>query len=112
MKKFLIAALTLSSLSAFAHYDVATTIAEIERNSNAVCSKVSQSRFSICSGGLSNGNIHDPRPLPATRSCYYNVTFKCLSNEGDFKVKLRVKEGPDLRTGRPVSRVVKVTYRR
>lgn len=92
--KFIVTALiALSSFSAFSA-DINTTIANIEADKNAVCSRTGVSAFNFCTG---------PETYEA-RVCWYSVKYSCYSTEGDFKVKLRVKESDRS------SKVTKVTY--
>lgn len=92
--KFIAATLiALSSFSAFSA-GIDTTIAKIEAQKDAVCSRTSISAFNFCTG-------------PATyeaRLCYYSVKYTCYSTDGDFSVKLRVRESSK------GTKVTKVSY--
>ncbi len=93
MKTLAALLITLSSFSAFSA-SVETTIAKIESDREAVCSRTNISAFNICTG-------------PATyeaRICYSTVTYSCYASDEDFTVKLRVR---DSQTG---SKVTKVTF--
>ena len=94
MKLFAATLIALSSSLAFSA-DISSTIAKIEADKDAVCSKTDISRFNICTG---------PETYEA-RLCWYSVTYKCYSNSSeDFSVKLRVRESQD------GSSVTKVTF--
>lgn len=77
MKKFMMASFCLIAFSAFAG-PVEDAVKEVEVERNAVCTRSSQSTFSKCFG------------QPAT--CFYNLKYKCLSNEGTFTLKVKVRE--------------------
>lgn len=93
MKFLAVALIALSSFSAFSA-GINSTIAKIESNKDAVCSRTGVSAFNFCTGPASY----------EARLCYYSVKYACYSTPGDFTVKLRVKESVK------GSEVTKVTY--
>ncbi len=77
MKNLFILGIACLSLNLFAG-PVEETVREIEIEKQARCSEVSRSVFSKCFG------------MPET--CFYNVKFHCLSNVGDFSLKVKVRQ--------------------
>lgn len=97
MKKFILALLTLSSVSAFAGSVIDATIRGIEAREGVQCYKVSESRLQVCLGMPSELAV-----------CRYSQTFDCMG-ESEFKVKLSIKTKPDSNGLRSTS-VTKVKY--
>lgn len=97
MKKFILALLTLSSVSAFAGSVVESTIRDIEAREGVQCYKVSESRLQVCLGMPSELAV-----------CRYSQTFDCMG-ESEFKVKLSIKTTPNSNGVRTTS-VTKVKY--
>lgn len=97
MKKFILALLTLSSVSAFASSAVESTIRGIEAREGVQCYKVGESRLQFCLGMPSELAV-----------CRYSQTFDCMG-ESEFKVKLSIKSKPDVR-GIRTTTVSKVKY--
>ena len=93
MKTLAALLITLSSFSAFSA-TVDQTIAKIEADREAVCSRTGISAFNLCTG---------PADYEA-RICYSTVTYSCYASDEDFTVKLRVR---DSQKG---SKVTKVTF--
>lgn len=85
--------ITLLSFSAFSA-SVDETIAKIETDREAVCSRTGISAFNFCTGPVSY----------EARICYSTVTYSCYASDEDFTVKLRVKES------QKESKVTKVTF--
>lgn len=77
MKKLIVLSLCAFSLNTFAG-PVEDAVKEVEVERNAQCSRQSRSTFSKCLG------------MPQT--CFYTVKYKCLSNEGVFGLKVKVRE--------------------
>lgn len=77
MKKLLLLSALILSSSAFAS-DLETTIKEIESDRNARCEKVDTS-MGVCFGPT-NMNV-----------CFYSVKFDCVSNDGNFSLKVKMK---------------------
>jgi len=77
MKNLFILVIACVSLNLFAG-PVEETVREIEREKQARCAEVSRSVFSKCFG------------IPET--CFYSVKFNCLSNVGDFFLKVKVRQ--------------------
>lgn len=97
MKKFILALLTLSSVSAFADSVVESTIRDIEAREGVQCYKVSESRLQVCLGMPSELAV-----------CRYSQTFDCMG-ESEFKVKLSIKTTPNSNGVRTTS-VTKIKY--
>lgn len=94
----LIATLLFSSLS-FAS-NIENKIKQVEAEYNARCEKVKTSG-SLCFGGSEYANV-----------CYYSVKYKCLSNDGDFVAKLKVKSTYDSVAQQRVTKVRKVKIKK
>jgi len=97
MKKFILALLTFSSVSAFAGSVIDATIRGIEAREGVQCYKVSESRLQVCIGMPSEEAV-----------CRFSQTFSCMG-ESEFKVKLSIKTKPD-RNGVRSTSVTKVKY--
>jgi hypothetical protein len=79
MKLALILMLSVFSMSVFAK-DLSEVIREIEVNRNAKCTE-GRTSFGLCLG-TGNG---------VSATCFYSVKFDCVSNEGDFSLKVKMK---------------------
>lgn len=77
MKKSFLVLLSFFCLNAFAG-PIEDAVKEIEVERNAICTRKSQSTFKKCFG----------QPM----TCLYNVKFTCVSNEGNFELKVKVIE--------------------
>jgi hypothetical protein len=84
MKYLVIAFISIFTTTAFAS-DLASTIKEIEMNKNAKCTQTSTS-MGVC----------------LTATCFYSVKFECVSNSGDFDLKVKMKSIPGKTTVRKV----------
>ncbi|GEM_PF-4701696 len=94
----LIASLLFASLS-FAS-SVENKIKQVEVENNARCEHVKTSG-SLCFGGSVQSNV-----------CFYTVKYNCLSNDGDFVAKLKVKSTYDLVAQKTVTKVRKVKIKK
>ncbi len=81
MKYILAAALVSFSFSSFAS-ELEDVVRKVEIEKNANCIKKSESPISMCFGQIP--------------TCLYNVKFKCISSEGDFKLKVKMKNYYDM----------------
>jgi hypothetical protein len=78
------------SFSSFAT-DLEEIVKRVESEKQATCTKKNVSPFSMCFGDI--------------RNCIYNVNYLCISHEGDFKLKVKMKEYYDISDGRIVTKV-------
>lgn len=104
MKYLTVALLSMLSLSAFAA-NINDTVARIEFEENAKCVRTGQSRFNFCTGGIGAGDSR-------YNTCFYTAKFDCVSNAGDFELKLKVKESYNFDTQKREARVRKVIIKR
>jgi hypothetical protein len=78
--------------SAFAS-DLSTTIKNIELENNAKCEKTAGPSLAVCSpGGM----------------CLYHVKYLCVSNNGDFNLKVKMKSFYNVQTNKREETVRKV----
>lgn len=77
MKKLFLIMIALMFSSLSYAKDLDTTIKEIESEHNARCEKVDTS-MGFCLG-------------PNAGVCFYNVKFDCLSTDGDFSLKVKMR---------------------
>lgn len=99
MKYIVLGIVSLFSVSAFSS-SVDETVAQIEMEENAKCIRTGLSRFSFCTG------------QSPYNSCSYKMKFKCISNSGDFDLKLKVKKTYNTRERMWDVKVKKVTFKR
>jgi hypothetical protein len=106
MKKTIAAVLCLSSLSVFASH-LSSTIKDIELNHNARCSRARNgvSFFNLCTGSIPG--MGEPS---VAYTCSYVVKYNCLSDEGDFGLKIRLREAYNHRTLQRETKVMSVTF--
>lgn len=110
MKTISAVLLSLFAISAFAT-DLASKVREIESEKNAKCTEVKTS-YKFCLGGVPNEYNREPERLNSfLNTCRYSVTFDCVSNTGDFTVKMKVKEKYSSRAGGRTAQVTKVIFR-
>lgn len=77
MKNLLVLAVAFISLNSFAGaIEDAVKAVEVERN--AQCTYLNSSTLKKCFG--------------YTNNCFYSVNYKCLSNDGAFGLKVKVKD--------------------
>ncbi len=77
MKMLTIAGLVGLTFNLYAgSVDEAVRNLEIERN--AKCIESSRSTFSKCFG--------------TPKTCYYSIKYKCISNQNEFRLKVKVRE--------------------
>jgi len=81
MKYILAAAFLSFSFSSFAS-ELEEVVRKVEIEKNANCIKRSESPMSMCFGNIP--------------TCLYNVKFQCISTEGDFKLKVKMKSYYDM----------------
>jgi hypothetical protein len=96
MKMIAAVMISLFAVSAFAS-NVADRVREVEFERNAVCTEAKQS-LRFCLGGPS-----------ILQTCHYSIRFECLSNEGNFGLKLKIRERYNGRLERREALVTRVT---
>jgi hypothetical protein len=103
--------LSMLSVSAFAT-DLKSTVAAIEAETNATCESRGRARgilganFCLGPNTISTDYYYGADPL---ESCWYSVNYDCVSNEGDFTLRIKVKEFYNYREQVRQSKVVKTT---
>lgn len=82
MKAILITVFALATLSAHAT-GIKSAVENFERENNARCMEMKKT-LSVCLGTMGN--------------CFYTVKYNCASPEGDFRMKIKVRDLYDYRT--------------
>ena len=95
MKLLVLAVFAFCSLSAFSA-DLRSTLRDIEVTRNAKCVQKSVG-FKFCSGlSQSYPNTYEyqreRREAEALRVCTYTIRYNCISNSGDFDLRVQVRE--------------------
>lgn len=99
MKSMLLIATFLISSAAFAG-SVENKIKEIESENNARCD-YKKTSFALCFGRDAYSRV-----------CYYSVKYNCLSQDGDFTAKIKVKSSYNLELQKRVEKIRKVKIKR
>lgn len=90
MKSLLASVLLVISFSSFAS-DLEEVVRKVEIEKNANCIKKSESPISMCFGQVP--------------TCLYNVKYDCISTNGDFKLKVKMKNYYDMAEAKYVTTV-------
>jgi hypothetical protein len=77
MKTIAIAGLVCLTFNVYAG-SVHEAVRKIEIERNAKCVETSRSLFSKCFG--------------SPKTCYYSIKYKCISNQNDFRLKVKVRD--------------------